>query len=325
MNAVDQSSPTATGESRLNVPARVTIFEVGPRDGLQMEARFVPTPLKVRMIDDLSATGIARIQVTSFVRPDAIPQLADCAAVMEQITRVHGVTYSALVPNVRGAERALASAADALDIVVSVSNTHSLENTRMTTARAVDQARMIGSIGRDAGVPVCFGIATALGCPFEGPTPYRNLEAVVAIAAEEIGADLVTIADTASMAGPQDVYAVMARLRHRFPGIRFSVHLHNARGFGLANALAALQAGTDILDSSVAGLGGCPYTPGAAGNIATEDTVRMLHSMGIETGVNLDSLTKVAQDVAAEVGHLSSALLTSLTADHSGDKRQGEQ
>jgi hydroxymethylglutaryl-CoA lyase len=279
----------------LELPRQVTIFEVGPRDGLQMEDRFVPTPVKVDLIDRLSATGIRRIQATSFVRPDTIPQLADAAEVMRKIRRVPGVTYSALVPNVRGAERALASAAGALDIVVSASDSHSRQNTRMATADAVAQAELIARLGREAGVPVCFGIATALGCPVAGPTPYPVLEALAGKALEHLGAELVTVADTASMASPQDVHRTMTRLRDRFPGGRFSVHLHNARGFGLANALAALQAGTDVLDSSVAGLGGCPYVAGAAGNIATEDTVGMLHAMGVETGVSTGALTDAAR------------------------------
>lgn len=315
MNAASPISPPPPGGLSISLPRQVAIFEVGPRDGLQMETRFVPTPVKVRLIDGLSATGIQRIQATSFVRPDTIPQLADAAEVMQQIRRVPGVTYSALVPNVKGAERALASAADALDIVVSVSDSHSLANTRMATAEAVHQALLIARLAHSAGVAVCFGIATALGCPVAGPTPYPALEALVGRALEQMGAELVTIADTASMASPQDVYRTMTGLRYRFPDGRFSVHLHNARGFGLANALAALEAGTDVLDSSVAGLGGCPYVAGAAGNIATEDTVGMLHAMGVETGVSTGALTDVARAAEAEVGHSSSALLRSLAAD----------
>jgi hydroxymethylglutaryl-CoA lyase len=314
MNAARPSSPTPPGGPAIRLPRQVGIFEVGPRDGLQQEARFVPTPVKVRLVDGLSATGITRIQVTSFVRSDTIPQLADAAQVMRQIRRVPGVTYSALVPNVRGAERALASEAGALDIVVSISDSHSRANTRMAFADAVGQASLITRLAHAAGIPVCFGIATALGCPVAGPTPYPALEALAGRALEEMGAELVTIADTASMASPQDVYRTMTGLRNRFPGGRFSVHLHNARGFGLANALAALEAGTDVLDSSVAGLGGCPYVAGAAGNIATEDTVAMLHAMGVETGVRTGDLTEVARMTAAEVGHSSSALLTSLAA-----------
>lgn len=318
MNAASPNSPTLAGDLALRLPDQVTIFEVGPRDGLQMEERFVPTAVKVRLINGLSATGIRRIQTTSFVRPEAIPQLADSAEVMQQISRAPGVTYSALVPNARGAERALASEAGALDIVVSVSDSHSLANTRMATAKAIEQAHLIAGMALDAGAPVCFGIATALGCPFDGPTPYQAVEALAGMALEQLGAELVTIADTASMACPQDVYQTMTRLRRRFPDGRFSVHLHNARGFGLANALAALEAGTDVLDSSLAGLGGCPYTPGAAGNIASEDLVGMLQAMGVETGVRLDALTEVAAAAAAQAGHSSSARLQSLRAGRPG-------
>ena len=313
MSAASQSSPTQRIDPDLPLPRQATVFEVGPRDGLQMEPRTLATSAKVALINALSDTGIRRIQVTSFVRPDAIPQLADAAEVMLRISRIPGVVYSALVPNARGAERALASAAGGLDVVISASDTHSLQNTRMTTAKAVEQGRLIARMAHQASVPVCFGIATALGCPFEGPTPYEALESLVGIAADEVGVDMVTIADTASMAGPREVFLTMSRLRRHFPGTRFSVHLHNGRGFGLANALAALEAGTDVLDSSVAGLGGCPNIPDAAGNIATEDLVAMLDSLGVETGVDLTALAEVASTAAAEVGHSSSALLRSGT------------
>ena len=314
MSNASPSSPMRRPDPEFPLPYQVTVFEVGPRDGLQMEPRTLATSAKVRLIDALSATGIRRIQVTSFVRPDAIPQLADAAEVMRQISRIPGIIYSALVPNARGAERALASEAGALDIVVSASDTHSLQNTRMTTAQAVEQGRLIARMAHEVGVPVCFGIATALGCPFEGPTPHEVLESLVGIAVDEVGAELVTIADTASMAGPRDVFLAMSRLRRRFPEATFSVHLHNGSGFGLANALAALEAGTEVLDSSVAGLGGCPSIPDPAGNVATEDLVAMLDSMGVETGVNLAALTEVAGAAAAEVGHSSSALLQSAPA-----------
>ena len=316
MSAANLSFPTRPGDPELPLPRQVTIFEVGPRDGLQMEPRLLATSAKVQLIDALSATGIRRIQVTSFVRADAIPQLADATDVMRRISRVPGIIYSGLVPNGTGAERALASGVGALDFVVSISDSHSLQNTRMTTAQAIDQGRLIARLAHEAGIPTCFGIATALGCPFEGPTPFEALAALVGLAVDEIGADLVTIADTASMAGPRDVFLTMSRLRSRFPRAAFSVHLHNGRGFGLANALAALEAGTEVLDSSVAGLGGCPTIPDAAGNVATEDLVRMLDSMNVATGVNLAALTEVASSAAAEVGHSSSALLQFAALGH---------
>lgn len=287
----------------------VQITEVGPRDGFQMEATFIPTDVKVALIDALSRTGLRRIQATAFVHPGAIPQLSDAEAVMAHIVRAPGVAYAALVPNERGAERAAAAGVDAIDAVVSVTDAHALSNTRMTTAQAMARLRGVVRIARQAGVAVGVGFATALGCPFEGFPPHERLEALVAEAVEEDGIMRVAVADTAGMADPRRVARTMERLRARFPQADFALHLHDTRGMGLANVLAGLQAGVREFDASVAGLGGCPYAPGATGNVATEDVVHMLQLMEEDTGVDLAELLRVAAQVRDAVGHAESALL----------------
>jgi hydroxymethylglutaryl-CoA lyase len=293
----------------LTWPESVSICEVGPRDGFQMEAAFIPTDVKVEIIDALARTGLRRIQASSFVHPRAIPQLADAEQVFARIARVPGVTYTALVPNERGAERAVAAGADGLDAVVSVTDSHALSNTRMTTAEAMERLGRVAAIARAAGKPVSVGFATALGCPFEGFPPYERLESLVARAVEDYGIGEVGIADTVGMASPARVAATMGRLLARFPAVRFSLHLHDTRGMGLANLVAGLLVGVRSFDAALAGLGGCPYAPGASGNIATEDAVHMLAEMGVRTGVDLDALLRVAARVREVVGHAESHLL----------------
>lgn len=290
-------------------PAAITVCEVGPRDGFQMEPAFIPTEAKVEIIDALARTGLREIQATSFVHPRAIPQLRDAEEVLARIARVPGVVYSALVPNERGAERAIAAKVDRIDIVVSVSESHCWANTNMSTARAMERAREIVRLGRAAGTDVSIGFATALGCPFEGFPPYERVERLVGEAVEDFGLSRVTIADTVGMANPALVSLTMSRLLRRFPATTFALHLHNTRGMGLANVLAGLDTGVASFDASIAGLGGCPYAPGATGNIATEDTVHMVEEMGIRTGIGLDALLAVARRVAEVVGHADSALL----------------
>ncbi len=295
-------------------PDAVTVHEVGPRDGFQMEKPFIPTEVKIRLINALSHTGLREIQATSFVHPQAIPQLRDAEAVMAGIERVPGVAYTALVLNERGAERAVAARVDRIEIAVSASDSHSLSNANMTTAEAMERAGRGAAMGRDAGTDVAIGFATALGCPFEGVLPYERVEALVARAVEEFGLARVGIADTVGMANPALVGTTMDALRRRFPAASFSLHLHDTRGMGLANLLAGCEAGVAHFDASVAGLGGCPYAPGATGNIATEDTVHMLEAMGIATRVRLDDLLDAARQVEAAVGHADSAVLRAGTS-----------
>jgi len=279
-----------------------------------METAFIPTEVKVRIINALSRTGVPEIQATSFVHPHAIPQLRDAEEVMARIERVPGVRYTGLVLNERGAERAIAANADRLDIVVSASDSHSLSNANMTTAQAMERAGRVVTLARQAGRDVGIGLATALGCPFEGFLPYARVETLVTQAVDGFGLSRVSIADTVGMANPTLVETTMRALHQRFPSARFSLHLHNTRGMGLANLLAGLEVGVTHFDASVAGLGGCPYAPGATGNIATEDAVHMLEEMGIATYVRLDALLDVARDVQEMVGHADSAVLKAGTS-----------
>jgi hydroxymethylglutaryl-CoA lyase len=306
-------------------PGSVTVCEVGPRDGFQMEAAFIPTEVKVRLINALSRTGVHEIQATSFVHPKAVPQLRDAEEVMANIERVPGVRYAGLVLNERGAERAIAANADRIDIVVSASDSHSLSNANVPTAQAMERAGGAATLARQAGKDASIGFATALGCPFEGFLPYARVETLVTQAVEGFGLARVSIADTVGMANPTLVETTMRALRERFPSVRFSLHLHNTRGMGLANTLAGLEVGVTHFDASVAGLGGCPYAPGATGNVATEDVVHMLEEMGIATYVRLDALLEVASEVRDAVGHADSAVLKAGTSRMLlGARREGQ-
>ncbi|HZU16875.1 MAG TPA: hydroxymethylglutaryl-CoA lyase [Candidatus Dormibacteraeota bacterium] len=291
------------------LPPEVTIREVGPRDGFQMERTFIPTERKVEIIDALARTGLREIEVTSFVHPRAVPQLADAEEVVARLRRVRGVRYSALVPNQRGAERAIEAGVDGINVVVSVTESHSLSNTRMTPEAAMEQAGRVARLCREAGLGASIGFATALGCPFEGIPPYRAVARLVGRAVEDLGYSEVSIADTVGMANPRLVRETMERLCADFSEVAFGLHLHNTRNMGLANLMAGLEAGVTRFDGSVAGLGGCPFAPGASGNVATEDALNMLHEMGVETGVRLDRYLEVARRVRDLVGHADSGVL----------------
>ncbi|AWI79281.1 hydroxymethylglutaryl-CoA lyase [Parazoarcus communis] len=285
-----------------HAPRRVCLNEVSVRDGFQSEAVFVPTEDKIRLIDALSATGLARIEVTSFVSPKAIPNLRDAAEVMQAITRVPGVIYTALVPNEKGAERALACAADEINLVMSIGERHNLANMRMRCDQSLAQFRNIMKLVAAAPVRVNGTIATAFGCPFDGEQP---LDRVLWAAGEYLamGMHSLTLADTTGMGHPQQVADFCRAVRTAFPGVPVTAHFHNTRGMGLANVLAAVDAGVDSIDASLGGIGGCPYAPGATGNICTEDTVHMLEACGIDTGVDLDALLDLARELPTLLGH----------------------
>jgi hydroxymethylglutaryl-CoA lyase len=273
----------------MSLPAHVTMREVGTRDGIQSLGAFVPTEQKIEMANRLATTGLARIEVTSFMSPKAVPQMADAEQVMAGLVRVPGVSWEPLVPNVRGTERAIATRPDKIQVVLAASDTFNLKNIRMTVE---DSLKVIGDImplARAAGVPVIAAIATSFGCPFEGEVPEDRLMSIVGRLLE-LGAEEVSIADTTGMANPLQVERTMGRLLDRWPEVPFGLHFHNTRGMGLANVLAGLQAGVTTYDGSVGGIGGCPFAPKATGNVSTEDVVHMLHEMGIETGIDLDAL-----------------------------------
>ncbi|WP_373182329.1 hydroxymethylglutaryl-CoA lyase [Halomonas campaniensis] len=285
---------------------QLQINEVAPRDGFQIEATFVPTAAKIRLIDALSATGLARIEATSFVSPKAVPALADAAEVVAGIRRRPGVGITVLVPNLKGAERALAAGVDEINLVMSASDSHGLANLRMTPTQSLEQfAAIVEAVraqpqGRELFINA--SLSTSFGCPFEGAVPEaRVLDLVERQLA--LGVQGVTLCDTTGMANPAQVARLCEAAQARFPGIPFTLHFHNTRGMGLANALAAWQAGITRFDASLGGLGGCPYAPGATGNVCTEDLVHMFEQMGVATGVDLDGLLAASATLPELVGH----------------------
>jgi hydroxymethylglutaryl-CoA lyase len=283
------------------VPQRISLREVGPRDGLQNEDP-VPTKGKVALIDALSRTGVRRIEAVSFVHPEAIPQMADAAEVWAQIDRNPDVRYSALVPNRRGTQRALDAGFVDIEVVISASDTHNRRNINRSTDESLAELSAIVELVHSSGGTLQVIIATAWGCPYEGDVPVERVLYVVegALAA---GADSIAYGDTTGMATPIRVTRLVEETRRAFPNVAPGLHFHNTRGTGLANVLAALQLGVDDFDASVGGLGGCPYAPGASGNIATEELVHMLEDMGIDTGVDLAALIDVAAEAEQLVGH----------------------
>ncbi|MGZ6951821.1 MAG: hydroxymethylglutaryl-CoA lyase [Acidimicrobiia bacterium] len=280
-------------------PTAVEIGEVGPRDGLQNEAT-VPVADRIRLIDALSSTGLRRIEAVSFVSPAAIPPMAGAAEVMAGITRRPGVVYRALVPNVKGAELALAAGVDEIEIVVSASETHNRKNVKRSVAESVAAAAELTELAHAAGTPVEGIVSTAFGCPYEGDVPEDRV-ATVAAELRDGGADRVSFGDTTGMATPRRVHSLLDALAEQgIVATDVALHFHNTRGTGLANVLAALERGVTRFDASIGGLGGCPYAPGATGNIVTEDLVHMLDDMDIETGVDLEALidcAHLAQDI----------------------------
>lgn len=274
-------------------PERVTITEVGPRDGLQNEAAIIPLERKIALIDALSLTGLARIEAASFVHPRAIPQMANATEVMAGITRREGVTYIGLVPNEVGARNAIAAGVDEIAVVVSASESHNRANVNRSVAESLEGIGSVAALAAGAGLPWAGYIATAFGCPYEGEV---DPERVLSIARElrRAGAYAVALGDTIGIANPRQVFGLVSRLRDEVPGAQMRLHFHDTRGMALANVVAAMQAGAAQFDGSIGGLGGCPYAPGASGNVATEDMVGMLHAMGIETEVDLERLLDAA-------------------------------
>jgi hydroxymethylglutaryl-CoA lyase len=282
------------------LPGRVSIREVGPRDGLQNEDP-VPTAAKVRLLDALGRTGVGRIEAVSFVHPKAIPQMADADEVWAAASRADGVRYSALVPNSRGAQRALAAGFTEIEVVLSASETHNRRNVNRSVGESLDDiAALVGDL-HAAGATAEVILSTSFGCPYEGDVdPAAVVRIVDRVVAD--GADRVSFGDTTGMATPYRVRQVVGAVRERHPDVPLLLHFHNTRGTALANILTALELGITEYDASVGGLGGCPYAPGATGNVATEEVVHMLHDMGIETGIDLDALIEVARLAQEIVG-----------------------
>jgi len=282
-------------------PSKVRIREVGPRDGFQNEPETIDTAEKVRLIDLLSATGLKRLEVASFVRPDVIPQLADAAEVLMAIQRRPGVAFSVLVPNERGLERALGmrDRFDEVSVFLSASETHNRRNVNRSVEESLAGLEATLATAGEAGLRREGVIATSFGCPYEGHVPpervFEIAERLVAEGCEEVG-----FGDTTGMANPRQVHEFFAAARERLHGVELTAHFHNTRGQGLANVLAALEQGIDSFESSFGELGGCPVPPGSTGNVGSEDVVSMLHEMGIETGIDLPRLieaSRAAQEV----------------------------
>jgi len=283
--------------------SHVTMREVGPRDGIQSLGAFIATPDKIALVDALSATGLKRIEASSFVSPRAVPQMADASDVMRGIRREPGVAYEALVPNARGANDAIASHADKILLVLMASQTFNQKNVRMSLDDSLAQFAEIKRIADAAGTPCVGAIGTVFGCPYEGDVPEEHVLGLIARYAS-LGFDEVMLADTTGMANPSQVERTVGRVLDRWSGkLQFGLHFHNTRGMGLANVVAGLRAGITTFDASVAGIGGCPFAPEAAGNISTEDTVHMLHEMGYETGIDLERLIEAARLAQRVVGH----------------------
>jgi hydroxymethylglutaryl-CoA lyase len=282
------------------LPSTIDLREVGPRDGLQNEDP-ISTDAKVRLLDKLSQTGVSRIEAVSFVHPSAIPQMADADEVWARIERNPAVRYSALVPNPRGAARALDAGFTEIEVVVSASDTHNRKNVNRSTSESLAGIRSIIEQAHDAAGTVEVIVSTAWGCPYEGEVP---VERVLAVAQQAVGdgADALTYGDTTGMATPSRVKDLVTRTRQHVADVPLALHFHNTRGTGLANLYAALELGVTAFDASVGGLGGCPYAPGATGNIATEEVVAMVEDMGIRTGIDLDRLLDAATFAQAAVG-----------------------
>lgn len=281
---------------------RLIVQEVSPRDGLQIEPTWVETADKVQLIDQLSLAGFTRIEAGSFVSPKAIPALRDGEQVFQGIARRPGVIYVALIPNLKGAQLALHAEADELNLVLSASQSHNLANMRMTREQSLAAFADVVSLVSNSGVSLNGSVATTFGCPFEGPVDEDVVMRLVD-AYQTFGMQGVTLADTTGMANPRQVYRLVRRVLERLPASALTLHFHNTRGLGLCNVLAAYEAGARRFDASLGGLGGCPFAPGASGNICTEDLVNLCEEIGIDTGIDLPHLLKLSRTLPSLLGH----------------------
>jgi len=284
------------------LPPDVTMYEVGPRDGLQNESRMVPTDDKVKLIDALSETGLRAIEITSFVNPKWIPQLADGGEVSRRIARKPGLIYSALVPNRQGLDAAMASGMKEVAVFMSASETHNKKNVNKTIAQTLAAFRETVPPALAAGLRVRAYVSTVYGCPYEGAVdPAKAVE--LAHALRQLGCYQISLGDTIGVANPRQVRDVLSRVLAEIPKPDVAVHFHDTRGTALANILVSVEMGITTVDAALGGLGGCPYAPGASGNVATEDVVYMLEGMGVRTGVDLDRLVDCARLASTLVGH----------------------
>lgn len=281
---------------------RLIVQEVSPRDGLQIEPKWVETADKITLIDQLSLAGFSRIEAGSFVSPKAIPALRDGDEVFRGIRRQAGVTYVALIPNLKGAQRAIDAGADELNLVMSASQTHNLANMRMRCEQSLAAFGDAVALAQGTSLSLNGSIATTFGCPFEGVIDEDRVLQIVD-AYLELGMHGITLADTTGMANPRQVYRLVQRVLERLPASALTLHFHNTRGLGLSNVLVAYEAGARRFDASLGGLGGCPFAPGASGNICTEDLVNLCAEMGIDTGIDLPHLLTMSRRLPELLGH----------------------
>lgn len=281
----------------------IHVQEVALRDGLQSEAGFVPTENKIALADRLAASGLRKIEVSSFVSPRTVPQLADAEAVFRGITRRPGVIYAALVPNVRGMERAIAARADEVNLVMSASESHNHANLRMSGDASFQAIKEAAVLAATAGMQVAASLSCSFGCPFEGEIPAATILMWCRRLQEEAGIHSISLCDTTGMAYPALVHDLVGLVRQSYPAANLALHFHNTRGLGLTNVFAGLDAGVTHFDAALAGIGGCPCAPGATGNICTEDLIHALEISGYRCGVDLDALTEMARDLEKLLGH----------------------
>ena len=286
----------------MTIPTTVEVTEVGPRDGLQAEPEFVATGQKIRLINNLIDAGVPRIEFSSFVSPRAVPQLTDVVEVFEGINRSSSTVLAALVPNVKGAVRAAETGIDEIIVFLSASESHNLKNVNRTVDESLVGFEEVARIAAKSNIPVQGVIATAFGCPFEGDVPVEQLGGI-AKRFQELGFKGLGLGDTTGMATPPIVKHAVRYLHSEIPELPISLHFHNTRGLGLVNVIAGLNEGIDQFDASFGGIGGCPFAPKATGNICTEDLVYMLHEMNIDTGIDLQALMAIANQVESIVGH----------------------
>jgi len=286
----------------LSKPSAVRIVEVGPRDGLQNEPAPVGTADKIAFVNALSDAGHRVIEVSAFVSPKWVPQMADAAEVFAGIARRSGTRYTALVPNLAGLQRAIAARVDGIAVFAAASESFSRRNINQSIAESLETYRAVCAAAKDAGLPVRAYVSTAFGCPFEGAVAPAAV-ADVSAALMEMGAYEVAVSDTIGIAHPGQVAPVLAAVAARVPLDRVALHFHDTRGTALANVLTALDLGVTTFDASAGGLGGCPYAPGATGNLATEDLLYMLDGLGIDTGVSLERVLAASRAIEEKLGH----------------------
>ena len=283
-----------------NLPSEVVLREVGPRDGFQIHKDFIPTEQKLDIINAVADAGVKDIEATSFVSPKAVPQLKDATEVINHVHR-NGTIYSALVPNLKGAQNAIAAGVDKMVVVISASNAHNQANVRRTVDESLADLDAIFSLAAGHRIPVIGSAATAFGCPYQGDVPEADVMKLID-AYKSKGAAAVILADTTGMATPLRTQHLIGVILDRHPDTDIVLHLHNNRGTAMTNLLAAMMAGAKTFDTALGGIGGCPYVPQAAGNLPTEDVVFMLEDMGVKTGIDLESLIRAALRLETIIG-----------------------